>query len=413
MKTGLSLIPLCLFLAPGCVFDPPSVGSGDRDGGEDIDSGPGVVTDAAPVLDAGPMCWTFDPEHFGPCFPPKPDGPLDLDQAGVYLYDTGTGILTAPGGGAIPHQSTELINTMQNVRVVSVSRFELRSQVTLRAIGALPLLIASEGEIIIHADGLIDVSSNRTGMDRVGAGADGVPCTSHEAQPGQNRSGGAAGGGGGGFQGSGGRGGDGNSDGTRADGGPGGMSVTPPAFVRGGCKGGNGGDGAEAGSGGEGGAGGGAVQLTAQTRITVRGILHAGGAGGTGGDASEDSGAGAGGSGGYIGFDSPEIIIEPSSILAANGGGGGEGSNNVGGETPGNGSDATISNQPASGSPNNANGTTEGEEGSAGANLDGQSVGGQENGGGGGGGGGAGFILSFGTPTVTDNPVRSPVITIR
>ena len=340
-------------------------------------------------------------------------GALDLDQTGTYLYDTDTGTLTAPGGAVIPHQSIELINVQQNARLVSVARLEVRSQVTLRAHGALPLIVASEGEIVIHAEGRIDVGSRRSGTVPVGAGANQISCDSHLAQPGQDRSGGAAGGGGGGFQGKGGDGGDGNSDGITANGGIGGSPVSPPDIVRGGCRGGDGGDGAQSNSGGPGGSGGGAVQLTAQVAITVRGTLHAGGAGGTGGQAGEDAGGGAGGSGGYIGFDSPSIVIEPSTILAANGGSGGEGSNNDSGDVPGNGSDANASAQPAPASADNANNTTEGEEGSGGANLNGQSVGGQRGGGGGGGGGAAGYILSFGAPDVRGDPVRSPPITIR
>ena len=373
---------LSLLIGPGCGFDAPGA---DRSG----DSDAGV--DAAP-------CWSRQPALFDPCDLPTPQGALDLSMTGTYIYDTEIGILTNPNGDPVAHASGPLAHSEQNAWILSVNSLDVRDLVILRAVGDLPLIIASEGEIHIHPTGAIDASSNDI---TTGAGANPTVCGDHLALSGQSDTGGGAGGGGGGFSGRGGNGGNGNSDGSAESvGGMAGARTGTPAFMRGGCRGAPGGDGDTAGSAGNGGSGGGAVVLSSQTSIAIEGTIHVGGAGGRGGVSREDAGGGGGGSGGFIGLDGGEISLADNSILAANGGGGGEGSSATG--VGRDGAHARANGQRAAGGSGGASTGTDGGGGGAGDNRAGEDVGAALAGGGGGGGGGTGFIVAFGS--VDDGP---------
>lgn len=358
--TEIICIGILGVLSAGCTFDPPS------------------INDAG---DSGPTgCWNHTPSHFDPCNLENPSGSLTLDGSD-YTYDTTTGELRDELNQLIPHQQQEL----DGYRVLSVSSFAVEQDTILRVIGDRPLIVASWDTIDINGE--INVTSE---TEEAGAAANPAECGTSAPVEGQNDNGGAAGGGGGAFQGAGGDGGNGDGNGGQSNGGMGGTSVMIPTRVRGGCPGANGGQGF-GGSPGMGGAGGGAIQLTAQVRVRVRGgEILAGGAGGQGG-LGGDSGGGGGGSGGFIGLDAAKVEVENARLMC-NGGGGGEGA----GDPPGN--DGEPGGGDASAAPGGSDGADSGSDGGVGGYRDqpnGLPPVNLRNGGGGGGGGGVGYILVF------------------
>ncbi|MBL0213990.1 MAG: hypothetical protein IPQ07_08905 [Myxococcales bacterium] len=339
-----------------------------------------VIDIDAPMTDTPPMidCTTFPSRHFDACMIPAPTGALELTTAGTYTFDTTAGSLLAPGGGA----SLPPSGVIANGRVVSVSSLTIGAGVTLRVIGANPLIIASWGTVDVA--GTIDASSLGT-AGSVGAGANPTGCATHVASVGQNGAG-AGGGGGGGATSVGGRGGGGNNGAN--NGGNGGALIAAPLLL-GGCPGARGGLGNS--TPGDGGDGGGAVQLTARLSVTVAatGSVLAGGAGGKPGAASgSGGGGGGGGAGGMVGIEAPMLTLAAGAVIAANGGGGGQGAgNNVG--------NAGQNGQPSAARATGGNTGSGGVGGLGGGGLITAGGNGATDGSGGGGAGGASGFISF------------------
>ena len=310
-----------------------SVAACSDGGGAPIDAPP-LIEDSMPdAFDCAG--WTAASTHFGPCQIPEPLGPLELGP-GVYTYDTMDGVLSGPNGDPIAHASRVIGQeeppvpppapdarpgtTYSSYRVVSVTSLRIPASARLNAIGRNPLLIVAWGDIDI--EGIIDASSRLGVQEGAGFRPYGEGGSLHGDVQAFGYSGG---GGGGGFQASGGGGGT-ALNGARA-GGPAGPPEPPPTRILGGCDGGIGGiTGSSPSVWADGGRGGGAVQLTANGRITISGQVLANGSGGEGGPTlppASGGGGGGGGSGGYVGLEAPAIIV--TGRLAANGGGGGEG----------------------------------------------------------------------------------------
>jgi hypothetical protein len=340
--------------------------------------------------------WT-PPRHFMPCDIPEPTGGLTID--GAATYNTTTGELT--GAGASP--PSQVVNGSM---LISVSSFTVTAGGTLRVIGDKPLIVASWTTIEIA--GLIDAGSNATDN---GAGANPTDatngCQTHVATVGGNNDNGASGGGGGGYLAKGGNGGQGDGGANRGQGG----AAIAQLLLLGGCAGAAGGTGNNNETGGAGGPGGGAIQLTAQTSITITGKINAGGGGGLGGKTNNNGtqdggGGGGGGSGGMIGLEAPAVTVMANAAIAANGGGGGQG----GGDTMqgSTGEPGTPSATAAAGGSAGDSVNGHGGAGSAGAAVVGTI--GQDSGqnGGGGGGGAAGFIVIAGSQTIDPAAVVSP-----
>ncbi|RMH42012.1 MAG: hypothetical protein D6689_09450 [Deltaproteobacteria bacterium] len=388
-----------------CHFDPSAAGIAGDGGEPPADAAPG-----APDAAAG-CAWGYMPVHFDPCSPatPEPDGPLMLTLPGTYVYDTDTGVLTAPGGGASVPASSDL----GGVRAVWVRGLMVGAAARLRAVGSAPLLIASFGDIDVV--GTIDASSGFDGSGYVrGAGANSSACPASPPDPGATcAQHGGSGGGGGAFGGDGGRGGEGGD--TRdcgggfpdgIPGGAGGVAVAaPPEMLRGGCAGA---DGAANNDGfdtyGRGGPGGGAVHLAARDALRVTGRVLAGGAGG-GPGTGHRAGGGGGGSGGMIGLEGGTVTIGPLAVVAANGGGGGGGCDGNRAEP---GEDGGAGARRADGGDGEGKGGRGGTGGAL-ANPDGEDAPVAERGGGGG-GGGAGVIVLYGpaAPAIDGAAVVSP-----
>jgi len=347
----------------------------------------------AAISDAG-CADGWSPVHFDPCGVVAAAGALDLALSGTYVYDTDDRTLTDPYGTAISHASQLLDQpTGPDATLVSVTSLTVHEGVTLRVVGARPLIVAAFGSI--NVAGVIDVGSGLRGQ---GAGGN-AACGAHSPTPGTDAAAGGGGGGGGGFGSWGGRGGAGGAGGQGAGGTGGEALAAPPTVVRGGCAGASGGDGDFPETGGAPGASGGAIQLSARDSIHVSGIIHAGGAGAGGG--SSDGGGGGAGSGGYIGLDATPVTLAEPAILAANGGGGGGGDDENGGADTGD--DATASAVPAAGGSDG----TGGNGGAGAAGNDAAGEGGADADGAGGGGGGVGFVLVFGNPP---NRIGEPTV---
>lgn len=282
----------------------------------------------------------------------------------------------------------------------------------LEVYGQRPLVLAAIGDIAVH--GLIDVSSRRS-SPRKGAGATYPGCDGGTGTRGSSS------GGGGGAGGSFGRvGGAGGMSGPGTGGSP--RGAVEPSVVRGGCDGGNGGGAfLTVGDGGLGGQSGGAVYLLAGGTVMIDGRINASGEGALGGipHGAYGDGGGGGGSGGLIGIDGATVVLVAGSLLVANGGGGGGGSGGNSSVTaggPGGEADLGGSFPFAGGGGGGGNGTAlGGQGGSGGVLLEVGSKGSNttsDPAGGGGGGGGLGHILVF-SPTVTDNGMSTPPITIK
>ncbi len=297
--------------------DPPI---GLPEGGTPDDA---TSTDGSSIGEDGAIECAWKPRHFDACALPKPSPTLALNAK--FVFDT-----DIPGFVGAPLANPPAMTIATGAVVIHLESLVVERDATLRVIGSKPLIIASASTIEI--DGVIDVSSRRG--EPFGAGANPAACDATKAVPGANETttgGGSGGGGGGAFQGSGGGGGPGGAL-LENPGGIGGKHAPVPRVVRGGCNG------AASGKAGPdpqvsppsnantvalGGAGGGAIQLTARTSITIRGVVVASGAGGEGAPLHSATGGGGGGSGGYIGFDAPKVSFIDAARIVANGGGGG------------------------------------------------------------------------------------------
>lgn len=406
----VAVVVVAFALVGACGFPTPSdelacATDADCDAGRVCDRGYCVVGDDgggngapdAPAPDAAlhDLCASWHPAHFDPCTLVAPGGTLELYEANV--YDTGTGILTYPGGAFQPPSQT-----IGTARVVSVAALEVTPGASLRVTGPYALIVAAWSTITV--DGTIDAGSHPTGA---GPGANPDGCTGRAAVPGGNSGTGAGGGGGGGYGGTGGAGGTGDA----ASGGDGGLAISPvvAADLLGGCPGATGGTGDD--PGGAGGSGGGSLQLTARESIAIAGAITvggAGGAGGSGGSGLGDAGGGGGGSGGWLGLDAPAITVGASAVLAANGGGGGGGSGNSAGAPGADGAATAIA--AIGGDGDGGPGGT----GSAGYQLDGATGGPSIDHGGGGGGGATGRIVVISpSPELPPTAIVSPAPTLR
>jgi hypothetical protein len=360
---GSCLAGFCSFASTMCPSGRQYGGLGGPSGGcVEIDAG---MPPDVRLPDAGPVCFGSAPNTI--CFATRPTGSLEV--AAPTTFDTVSGTVAGTQLTCATPMSGGTGYCVIAANTITVSS-------TLRATGTKPLVFVAADSISVPAS--INVGSQRTPTESIGAGAD--PATGCNAgtpaAPGATSGGGA----GGSFMGAGANGGNGGG----AGGGNGGVHGTAPGIgtsIHGGCPGQ---DGAGGGKGAHG-HGGGAVFMIAGNTITVGATINAGGEGGAGASGM-DSGGGGGGAGGMIGFDAPNIMV--TGTLIANGGGGAEGSGNAANGNPG--GDATSTNPALGGAAGSSGG--EGGNGSAGA-ANGPGMPGVDGGsGGGGGGGGAGLI---------------------
>lgn len=314
---NLTLMEIALAPLAGCdrVF-----GLGDQPSGADA---PGTDADAPRSLCAGGM-YGGNGGLLGVCLDMTPP------EAFAYAGSIRTSEVLVDGGPATPDDCAQVVTQGAGPEVCVIAARRIDIAANLRVTGTRPLVLFALDDLVVLADGTIDVSSQRAG--EVGAGTQTADCGLGAAGGAVGQSGGGGGGGAGGtFASLGGTGGAGAAvdGGTTVSAAAGGVPFAVPAlsFVRGGCRGGSGGDGSAVGSGGGGKPGGGAVYLIAGGSITIRGTVNAsgmgGGIGGQGGTTS--GGGGGGGSGGLIGLDAPTIVIEQTARMVANGGGGGGG----------------------------------------------------------------------------------------
>jgi hypothetical protein len=361
---------------------------GNPDAATSPDATPTPGADARPNTDCTP--WAFEPDHVSPCDAPAPTGNLSL-TAGEWIYDTNSGALLDPNSNASFPTSTLLQPQVgPELRALVADAVDIPDGAILRVIGKRPLIVIAWSTIDVA--GTINLTSS---TEIAAAGADHDGCATAAATPGGDNVDGAGGGGGGGYGSAGADGGHG-LDGAGTAGTAGGM--IPRSGIRGGCPGGAGGNV----TGGTAGHGGGAIQLLAQTSVTIRGVVTAGGTGG-GPARGGRAGGGGGGSGGYIGVQAPMVSVTDGAVVAANGGGGGGGSDNdgaIGGES------GAASATPAAG----GDGQGMGKPGGAGAAVGAAAVAGTDSGrGGGGGGGGVGYIvLTSPSLDVHANAIVSP-----
>lgn len=363
------------------------------DGGNPVDAFGAIVTDAPAA------CLQWKPHFFSACAIGSPNGPVTL-TSGIYTYNTTLGTLVDASSHQITHSTFMLDQGGTPAWGMNVTNLVVQSGATLRVIGTRPLVVAAWETIEI--DGMIDASSptpNAIGQlpSNGGAGLDPASCAASTGGDGQfNFSG--AGGGGGGFQGSGGRGGANN-----ATGGLNGNPVAIPRIVRGGCAGGAGGSSSQ-GVIGYGGLGGGAIQLSAQTTLIVKGTLKASGGGGEAASPGNHGGGGGGGAGGFIGLESSMLALV-SGVISANGGGGA--ASDTGPLQGQNGQDGQPSTFAARGG-TTFSGCQSGASGAAGTIFDGQDVSNATSCDGGGGGGGVGYVFLFSNQITQNTTTQSP-----
>ncbi len=373
----------------GCSFDGSNeLGSVGVDAGR---TGPQVDATIAPQPDAGQRC-RF--EHKEICESGEPLGNvvIDVDQEFDTTTDTRCRNLTLDG---VEHC------------LVFAESFTLVTGVSIRVIGELPLIVASNEAIELK--GNIDASSkiNTEGRSGAGPGASTAQCA--PGLPAISDRGGSGGGSGGSYSGKGGNGGfgDTNNNGEPAGMAGGGNAANGFSFgFRAGCPGSQGGESDIVDSTvAPGGIGGGALVFISVQRISQGGAsaIEVGGSGGRGGRIQ--GGGGGGGSGGLIYFEAPQVKLD--GLITAGGGGGGGGGVYNGGAAE-NGLDATLEFNSGSGgggasSDRGIGGT--GGNGAANSDLDGQR-GIDSIAGGGGGGGGAGYIIVSGelSGTVATEP---------
>jgi hypothetical protein len=307
------------------------------------------------VVDAGGSDGLVDSPPDGPfcygqgivrvCFPTPPAGTL-LAEGPINTSSAGECTVFPQTGGP------ELcVIAAENVMLMNV-----------RARGARPLVVVATDTITLLGD--IDVASRRFDTFKVAGSNDDSCVVMNTAVVG-------AGGNGGSF---GGRGGLGGASDTNP------AASVIPTVLRGGCPGGSGNPLAIGGSGG------GAIYFIASFIDVGTATINASGAGG---DPQMAGGGGGGGSGGMIGFDAPQILVEPGAQAFANGGGGaggaGAGAASAGMQSP----SYSVAGEGGEGDNNNA----DGGDGSL-ASIDGAPGSGTSPPGGGG-GGGAGVIVIY------------------
>ncbi len=272
-------------------------------------------------IDVNTTCWNgVTPTNFAPCDPGFPMPLSNVTFINGEAIDTGQGTLVSTGTAA-PGQSYTLTG---DVWLIHVTSWTIPAGNTFNIIGGKPLLVVSDGDVVI--DGTISVLPSGFGTGMTCGLVDGGTSAFS-----------GAGGAGGGF---GDRGGDGGTNGDADTPGPpgGAMQGTPTLDPLGlGCPGGRGGEGGDPPHAGTGGLGGGAVEIASATKIMISGGIVAGGAGGGAGGASIAGangctgtvacagGGGGGGAGGAILVEAPTIDEVATGKLCAAGGGGGEG----------------------------------------------------------------------------------------
>jgi hypothetical protein len=325
-------------------------------------------------VDADTTCWISSvmPTNFAPCertFPVS-QGPL--------AYTASTSIST-DDGAPYTFKGTEMM-------VLHVDGFMIPAGVVVMVSGTRPLLIASEGDVMIGGEIIFDASKSSGGCplktDSVMANVDGP----------------------GGFGGS-----YGSVGGRAGDSGAGDMNSEQEIAngnetligLRSGCEGQVGGA-APSTLGGAGGTAGGAIQISSTTVIAIAGsVLANGGAGGAGQHTSKGSGGGGGGgSGGAIVVEAPTVSI--GGLVCAVGGGAGQGGGAMSG-------DAGVTSPNCFGGRGGDSAASNGGPGGAGADSVPAVPGmlGGSDGGGGGGGGGAGRIRIT-APTLSHDGVITP-----
>lgn len=353
--------------------------------------------------------WTFGPSHIGdPCALTINPG-MTMTQ-GVWEYDTGTGVLSDPGG--IETTPPSALREDPAVRVLAMTELVIEPGAELRVAGPAALALVVDTSATI--DGVVDVSATLIGTAMTpGPGGNASSCADRGGENGENRLGTSLGGGGGGGGGLGTAGADGGNGGNLGSGQPpamagvGGIAAPNTFELRGGCGGGTGG----VSNRGPGipGAGGGVLLLVVKGATAVRTAaqLRSAGAGALQGD--NNSGGSGGGSGGLIAIESPTLVI--SGTLCANGGAGAGGSSD--GSVGGRGESGTCGMVAARGGNAAANGNGEGGDGGFGTTLP---VAGEPNindeDGGGGGGGSVGQIFLRAGSLANTGTITPPHLTI-
>lgn len=257
----------------------------------------------------------------------------------VATFDTDTGAISggltrAGGAGVIADIAFELRTTgTQGIGVWSFHKLVLAAGGTIHFTGARSavFVVGTTAQISGTIDGTGGCYGAEAACAGPGGGRGGNTLPAAGCGPGGSglsatTGTGDGGGGGGGAHAAGGAGGKGGADGTGGTAGGACVAAMAEPLV-GGAGGGAGGKGAALPC--NGGGGGGALQITAETSVTIAGTIVMGGSGGEGGagdPAGSNAGGGCGGgAGGTILLESPRVIVAMSGILAANGGGGGGG----------------------------------------------------------------------------------------
>jgi hypothetical protein len=356
-----------------------------HDGGGDGGSDGGGGIDALPTHDCAQ--WRFAPSNVDCADSAVADWTVDTSTT----FDTDTGELTP--GGPLLSAIVDQIGGGPQVRLVVVNSFAIGEPATLRIVGTHALVIQVHDNAVIG--GILDASAT---MNMAGAGAAASCATGDGGAGGATAALGAGGGGGG--AGIWYRGGSGSVGGGGAAGaGAGGVNELfpgPLTPLRAGCAGADGGT-AGAALGGGGGASGGALQISVQHMLTIRGTINVSGGGGGHGAVGGSGGGGGGGGGG--------LLLEAGltdlggAIICANGGSGGEG-----GASDKSGADGRDAKCISTGTPTANILASAGDGGVGGAsettnNGDGGAAGaasGSTNAGGGGGGGGGAIFMRSG-----------------
>ena len=367
----MGTVRAALFLVglAACSFAHGDLGPGGAAGGDAGGGDAGGGSGTGP--DASTCAWSYTPTNFDPCELPAPAA-LAVTSNGV--IDTDTTMLPkktyAQGDGT-------------TITVLHLSSFRVEGFRTLTVTGT-GVVFAVDGEVDIDGTIVVAAGSNVAIQCDVGTGVNGT----------DSQSGGSGGGGGGGAAAgqNGGNGGAGEGSNAGAGGNRGTATASTMTPLRGGCRGGNGGRRNESGAAPQGGRGGGAIQISSNDNITIRGMIDAAGRGGAGAP-SQQVGAGGGGSGGAIFLEGPSIDLNFASRVCADGGSGGEGGGaTVGGNDGRNGECTGL----GGASTSNTTGSVGGDGGGGGwigAPAGGGGASAQSGGaGGGGGGGGVGWI---------------------
>ena len=286
-----------------------------------------------------------------------PSTPLSLSPVrGLLEIRTDTCTGTEPGvAGSQFTGETQSSSGISNC-LFRLERLEIAAGGRLRAIGARPLVLLIDGDVVVEQLGLLDASADaatpgpggnpggNSTRSATGGGA-GQPCSACDGTRTDS-----CGGGGAGYGETGAAGGAESTPCTvaaSAGAAVGETGLTPLESGSGGARGGA--DASVLSSAGAGGAGGGALQITAQGRIVIDGAIDASGGGGRAGSpaAADGNGGGGGGAGGAILLEATQI--SGTGIVSANGGGGAGGGGQPSCGLGDNGEDGAVSLQPAQG----------------------------------------------------------------